>query len=236
MNCHGPWDGCEHLFALPASLGPVRVVLVLADEGSYHDYPDLGAYESGVTWLDILDEKTMFEADELLEKLVDFETELLGNQSRRVVLFGKSQGGGMCLLRLLRSRRRLGGFIGGMCHVPTMPHLPWHADPLALASGRTLANATVPVRILCGDADTIFASSMVRRGAARLRSVGGFTDVKVEVMAGLTHEDALDSQGCWVDADAPAPELAFLRKHLPEVLRGSGAVSRQRPTKRKRAT
>jgi hypothetical protein len=40
LNVHTPWDGWEQFFAPPELTGTMRVVLVLADGLSWHDYPD----------------------------------------------------------------------------------------------------------------------------------------------------------------------------------------------------
>lgn len=235
LNCFDPWDRYEHLFALPKGAGAVRVVQVLADNGDWHDYPDLGCYaQGGVVSLDILDADSMLATDQLLEGLVEHETKLLRGKSERIVLFGKSAGGIQAMLRFLRSRRRLGAFIGGMCHVPTAPHVPRSMDSLAAVSGlgskrRVLPNATQPVRLLAGEADTIFPPTMVLRDAQHLREVGGFTDVKVEVGQGLTHDDdVLDENGCFVDPAFKPAELLFLSRHLHSVLpRGLGKAVKQ---------
>eukprot|EP00927_Polykrikos_kofoidii_P076729 TRINITY_DN7376_c0_g1_i1.p1 TRINITY_DN7376_c0_g1~~TRINITY_DN7376_c0_g1_i1.p1 ORF type:complete len:603 (-),score=102.82 TRINITY_DN7376_c0_g1_i1:37-1791(-) len=230
FNTLGPWDCYEHLFALPRgspSSGFVRVVMVLADDGRYHDYPDLGAYQSGTPWLDVIDPSSMVETDVLLEKLVDAEIKYVGD-SRRVVLFGKSQGGGQALFRLMRSRQKLGGCISAMSHVPTMPHIPCFADPLTGGSPQQgpFVNSSTPVRMLHGDIDQIFSPTMVLKGAQRLCKLGGFTDVEVEVKEGLDHENLFKKDGLFADPDGPPPELTFLRKHLP------GMVAQLRPVKR----
>merc|ERR1719238_1880401 len=98
MNDHGPRDSFEDCFALPEGLGAVRVVLVLASNCSWHDYPDHGTLMGGVAWVDILDWDSMSNTDRLLEGLVDYEISLLG------------------------------GWIGSVCHVPTAPHLPRQHD------------------------------------------------------------------------------------------------------------
>eukprot|EP00929_Paragymnodinium_shiwhaense_P014866 TRINITY_DN12282_c0_g1_i1.p1 TRINITY_DN12282_c0_g1~~TRINITY_DN12282_c0_g1_i1.p1 ORF type:complete len:602 (+),score=140.34 TRINITY_DN12282_c0_g1_i1:96-1901(+) len=221
LNCVDPWDGWEHLFALPDGVGVVRVIFVLADGGSFHDYPDMGAYDSGCSWIDFIDPETMLETDALIEKLIQFETKLLQGDSRRVVLFGKSQGGVQNLHRFIKSSVPLGGYVGGMCHVPTVPHLPRSVDPVAevAASGSPAANAATPVRLLIGDRDSTFAPAMVVRSAERLRTVGGFSDVEVEVMPRLDHEDVLDDEGNWIDPDADPAEMAFLKKHIVQMLK-----------------
>lgn len=211
LNIHGPWDGFEHCFALPESLGAVRVILVLAKNCSFHDYPDHGSLMGGVSWVDILDWDSMNKSDHLLEGLVDYEISLLGGRSDRVFLSGISQGGGQSLLRFIRSEKQLGGWIGAVCHVPTVPHLPRQHD--IVNKGQPLANAGRPVRLLCGECDSVFPPALVLRDIERLRTVGGFSDVRVEVMAGLTHEDMEGRK----DQDPPA-ELVYLSEHLSEIL------------------
>jgi len=228
---HTPWDGYEHLFAPPGFTGSVRVILVLADGCSWHHYPDQGTLGAGgVGWSDILDVDSMDRSDALLERLVDHEAELLGGHSERVVLMGISQGGGQSMLRFLRSRRRLGGWIGSVCHAPTAPHTPVDRDPLTV-SGRPLVNCDRPIRLLSGESDSVFPPGLVARDMARLREAGGFTDVELQVQKGLTHEGFPDEgklenapkgealQRAW----RRVPELLFVRKHLPSMI---GVASR----------
>lgn len=192
LNVHTPWDGWEQFFAPPELTGTMRVVLVLADGLSWHDYPDsalLGA--GGSSWVDILDMDSMDRSDMLLERLVDYEAALLNGQSERIVLMGMSQGGGQSMLRFLRSKIRLGGWVGSVCHVPTAPHTPRSRDPVT-ARGRPTVNQDRPVRLLAGESDSVFTPGLVLGDAARLRDVGGFTDVEVEVRSGLAHEGPLD--------------------------------------------
>ncbi|CAJ1328123.1 unnamed protein product, partial [Effrenium voratum] len=77
LNVHTPWDGWEQFFAPAELTGTMRVVLVLAEGVSWHDYPDcalLGA--GGSAWIDILDMDSMDRSDMLLERLVDHEETL----------------------------------------------------------------------------------------------------------------------------------------------------------------
>jgi len=212
LFCHTPWDGAESYFALPAGMGSVRVVMVLATDCSWHDYPDCGTFSGGVAWTDILDTDSMNATDATLAKLEEHEIKLLGGDSRRLVLMGISQGGGQAMYRFLRSRNHLGGYIGAVCHVPVAPHVPRSCDPLAIAKqqGKALTNQDRPVRMLAGELDTTFPAPLVLRDAERLRKDGGFLDVEVTVQKGLTHEG---DEGCGVQAD-----LKFLRKHLPQML------------------
>jgi len=210
MYCHTPWDGYEHMFALPEGMGSVRVVMVLATGSSWHDYPDVGSFSGGVAWTDILDMDSMDAADSLIERLVEHEVALLGGQGERLVLMGASQGGGQSMLRFLRSQRRLGGWIGSVCHAPTAPHTPVARDPLT-AAGRSMANLAAPVRLLAGELDTTFPAPLVLRDVQRLREVGGFTDVAVTVQKGMTHEGPEASESL-------PPELLFLQRHLPSMV------------------
>eukprot|EP00747_Dinoflagellata_sp_TGD_P098360 gnl/TRDRNA2_/TRDRNA2_167427_c0_seq1.p1 gnl/TRDRNA2_/TRDRNA2_167427_c0~~gnl/TRDRNA2_/TRDRNA2_167427_c0_seq1.p1 ORF type:complete len:630 (+),score=102.12 gnl/TRDRNA2_/TRDRNA2_167427_c0_seq1:46-1935(+) len=215
MNCHTPWDGWEHLFALPQGMGSVRVVMALADGGSWHDYPDIGSFSGGVPWIDILDPSSMMKTDMLIERLVEHEASLLDGQSERIVLLGMSQGGGQSMLRFLRSSRPLGGWIGAVCHAPIAPHMPREFDPL-LAMERPTLNCGRPMRFLAGEVDTIFPASLAIRDAERLRDVGGFTDVKVKIEPGLKHDGYAGSeQETW----PPPPELLFVQKQLPAMLK-----------------
>ncbi|CAE8653381.1 unnamed protein product [Polarella glacialis] len=193
LNVHTPWDGWEQYFAPPECTGTVRVVLVLADGVSWHEYPDsalVGA--GGSAWIDILDMDSMDRSDMLLERLVDHEAALLNGQSERIVLMGMSQGGGQSMLRFLRSNLRLGGWVGSVCHVPTAPHTPRNRDPL-IVGGRPTVNRNQPVRLLAGESDCVFPPGLVLRDAARLRNVGGFTNVEVELRPGLAHEGPLEA-------------------------------------------
>jgi pimeloyl-ACP methyl ester carboxylesterase len=192
LNVHTPWDGWEQYFAPADFKGYLRVVLVLADNVSWHDYPDsalLGA--GGSSWVDILDMDSMDRSDHLLERLVDHEAALLNGHSERIVLMGMSQGGGQSMLRFLRSKLRLGGWVGSVCHVPTAPHTPRSRDPL-VAEGRPGVNRDRPIRLLAGESDTVFPPGLVLRDAARLRNVGGFTNVEVEVRKNMAHEGLLE--------------------------------------------
>lgn len=245
LNVHTPWDGWEHLFASPELGGSVRVVLVLAEGASWHEYPDFGTLcAGGVTWLDILDVDSMDRADVLLERLVAHEAALLGGHSERVVLMGMSQGGGQSMLRFLRSKCRLGGWVGTVCHPPIGPHTPRDRDPL-LTAERSLANCDRPIRLLAGQADSVFTAGLILRDAARLREVGGFTDVEVLVQPGLKHEgfDDIDdaaipklcgalggaclSDSLWRRAQKQVPELLFVRQHLPAMI---GAITPRNAT------
>lgn len=237
LNVHTPWDGWEQFFAPSELTGTMRVVLVLAEGVSWHEYPDcalLGA--GGSAWIDVLDMDSMDRSDMLLERLVDHEAALLNGHSERIVLMGMSQGGGQSMLRFLRSKIRLGGWIGSVCHVPTAPHTPRSRDPL-LVSSRPTVNRSRPVRLLAGESDCVFAPSLVLSDAARLRDVGSFTDVQVEVRKGLAHEgwlpDAPKTKGItrsnsfkdadtalrraksFAKAEKACPDLLFLQRHLP---------------------
>jgi len=226
LYVHTPWDGWEHVFALPELGGNVRVIMLLAEQCSWHDYPDQATLcYGGVPWADILDVGCMEKTDALLERLIDHEAELLHGRTERIVLFGVSQGGGQSMLRFLRSRRRLGGWVGAVCHVPTAPHTQRAHDPL-LTDGRPLVNRDTPVRLLAGEQDSVFPPGIVLRDAERLRSVGGFSDVQVEVQGGLCHEGFVDdampksikdagAEVAWLQrARRDVPELVFLREHL----------------------
>ena len=82
--------------------------------------------------------------------------------------------------------------MGSVCHVPTVPHTPRHRDPLLLAAGRSV-NRDRPVRFLSGGDDCVFPPTLVLRDAARLREVGGFTDVYVEVCPKMTHDGGISA-------------------------------------------
>uniref|UniRef100_A0A7S1WRS4 Phospholipase/carboxylesterase/thioesterase domain-containing protein n=1 Tax=Alexandrium catenella TaxID=2925 RepID=A0A7S1WRS4_ALECA len=221
LNCHTPWDGQEHLFALPPGMGSIRVVMVLANDASWHDYPDVGSFSGGVAWVDILDGASMDKTDQLISRLVEHEVGLLGQHSERVFLMGMSQGGAQSMLRFLRSRQRLGGWFGAVCHAPTAPHMPLAADPL-LVEDRPLVNLDQPMRFLSGEVDSVFPAPLVLRDAERLRTVGGFTDVTVKVQEGLRHE------GLTKDVEAeergesvkrgPPQELLYLQQQWPSML------------------
>jgi len=163
---------------------------------------------------------------------------------------GSSQGGGQSMLRFLRSQRRLGGWVGSVCHVPTAPHAPRHQDPL-LAPGRPLVNCDRPVRLLAGESDTVFPPALVRRDVARLKAVGGFTNVQVDVQPGLAHEGFPDKASCsqpvggFINEMAVAqavvppalqrawfkvPELVFLQRHLATMV---GKMARTLPSLRR---
>jgi hypothetical protein len=219
LYSHTPWDGYEHHFAaLPPGTGAVRVILVLAEQGSWHDYPDCGTFAGGVAWVDILDMDSMDRTDRLLEKLVDHEVALLGGESERLVLMGSSQGGGQSMLRFLRSRHRLGGFLGAVCHVPTEPHAPFGRDPL-VEKGRPSVNLDRPIRILSGMLDSTFPLPLVLRDVTRLRDVGGFRDVEVEVLPDHQHEGPREEQEAEKNGEEysknPPAELEFLHRVLP---------------------
>lgn len=233
LNVHTPWDGREHLFAPLELAGTLRVVFVLADACSWHDYPDTGTLGAGgVAWMDILDVESMDRADALLERLIDHEAALLGGQSEKIVLMGMSQGGGQSMLRFLRSKRRLGGWIGAVCHAPTAPHTPRDRDPL-VTPGRPLVNCDRPMRLLAGEEDTVFSPGLVLRDAERLRRIGLFQDVEVEVRKGMAHDVVKDPGATSVKgtgkvddrqaavlrrAEREAPELLYVQKHLPKML------------------
>jgi predicted esterase len=228
LNCHDPWRGWEHMFALPEGKGPVRVVFVLAKDASWHEYPDSGSFSAGVPWMNILDMDSMDRTDKLIERLVDHETHLLGGRSDRIVLTGMSQGGGQSMLRFMRSQKKLGGWLGAMCHVPTTPHTPRERDPL-VDQWRSSVNRDRPVRLLTGGADVVFPPALVLRDAARMREVGGFSDVQVEVQPTLKHDGwgpvgpAVKDQQC-VDpsvnrsTNLQVPDLVFVRKHLLSII------------------
>eukprot|EP00930_Biecheleria_cincta_P020671 TRINITY_DN15493_c0_g1_i1.p1 TRINITY_DN15493_c0_g1~~TRINITY_DN15493_c0_g1_i1.p1 ORF type:complete len:536 (+),score=95.35 TRINITY_DN15493_c0_g1_i1:1649-3256(+) len=225
LNCHTPWDGWEHLFAMP-ELGTLRVVFLLADGCSWHDYADVGSIGSGgVPWMDILDVEAMNRSDQLLERLVDHEAELLGGRSERIVLMGTSQGGGQSLLRFLRSQKRLGGWLGTVCHAPTLPHTTRESDPL-LAPGRPLINCDRPMRLMAGEEDSVFPAGLVLRDADRLRRIGGFQDLEVIVQPGMGHEGFREGCAPVLDkaevslsvAQTEVPELIYLRQNLPKML------------------
>lgn len=235
LNVHTPWDGWEHIFASEELGGPVRVIFVLADEASWHNYPDSGTIGGGGTpWLDILDVESMDKTDALLERLVEHEVALLGGRSERVVLMGMSQGGGQSMLRFLRSKRRLGGWIGHVCHAPIGPHTPRDRDPL-LSPGRSVVNCDRPMRLLVGDADVSFSAGLVLRDVERLRNVGGFTDVEVTVQKCFSHDGFnvpdeevpklcghLGGQSLGEallrKAQKEVPDLLYLRRHLPSMI------------------
>mmetsp|Transcript_8563 Transcript_8563/g.18458 ORF Transcript_8563/g.18458 Transcript_8563/m.18458 type:complete len:199 (+) Transcript_8563:2-598(+) len=185
---------------------------------------------------------SMDRSDMLLERLVDHEAALLNGQSERIVLMGMSQGGGQSMLRFLRSRIRLGGWVGSVCHVPTAPHTPRDRDPL-LAIARPTVNRSRPVRLLAGEADCVFAPALVLADAARLRDVGGFTDVEVEVRRDLAHEGplkevkpsapkkgiqrslsakdleiAMRRARSVAKAENSCPDLLFVQRHLPNMV------------------
>lgn len=210
MMFHDPWDSFEHCFALPEGLGTIRVVLVLAKGCSWHEYPDHGTLMGGVAWVDILDWDSMSKTDSLLEGLVNYEISMLGGTSHRVFLAGTSQGGGQSFLRFIRSKEQLGGWIGGVCHAPTAPHLPRQHD---VVGKQQLANAGRPVRLLCGESDSVFPPSLVLRDVERLRTVGGFNNIKVDVTPGLHHEDLEGEK----DEDPPC-EMMYISEHLSEIL------------------
>lgn len=217
--CHTPWDGSEHLFALPPGMGSVRVVLVLATGASWHDYPDCGTFNAGIPWIDILDMDGMDETDRLIERLEEHEVKLLGGRSERLVLMGCSQGGGQSMLRFLRSRNRLGGWMGSVCHAPTAPHAPRDRDPL-LVPGRSCVNLDRPVRMLAGGQDVTFPPAMVQRDFERLKRIGGFTDVAVTVQPELTHEG--DEQKVSVDLKGLPKLLASMIFPSAAAKRGAG--------------
>jgi len=221
LNCHTPWDGNEQLFALPEGMGSVRVVMVLAEDCSWHDYPDVGSFCGGVAWMDILDPASMDRTDELIARLVEHEVALLRGRGERLFLVGMSQGGAQSMLRFLRSSRRLGGWLGAVCHAPTSPHLPRRADPLLLP-GRPTVNLDRPMRLLGGELDSVFPASLVRRDVERLRAVGGFADVQLEVQEGLRHEgpqEEVEAEERGESRKRSYPrELLFLQRHLPAML------------------
>lgn len=231
LNVHNPWEGWEYLFASSELGGSVRVVLVLADDASWHEYLDTATLcAGGVSWLDLLDVDSMDKTDALLERLVDHEAALLGGRSERIVLMGMSQGGGQSMLRFLRSKIRLGGWVGAVCHVPTAPHTPRDRDPL-LAQGRPTLNCDRPIRLLAGEADAVFTPGLILQDAARLRTVGGYTNVQVNVQPGLTHtgyEEGKMPKGkegaLMRRARLKVPELLYVRQHLPAMLGLSAAT------------
>jgi len=228
LNVHTPWDGWEQFFAPPELRGTMRVVLVLADGVSWHEYPDsalLGC--GGSSWVDILDMDSMDRSDMLLERLVDHEAALLNGQSERIVLMGMSQGGGQSMLRFLRSKISLGGWIGSVCHVPTAPHTPRDRDPL-IVSGRPTVNRNRPVRLLAGESDTVFTPGLVLGDAARLRDVGGFTDVEVELRSGLAHEGPLEDYKPPkpLKADSPTGKGSTSKSARPAELRRAKSFSK----------
>jgi predicted esterase len=217
-------------------MGSVRAVFVLAEDASYHTYPDTGTFYGGSAWIDILDMPSMDKTDKLLENLIDHEIDLLNGRSDRVVLFGVSQGAGQSMLRFLRSRHKLGGWVGGVGHVPTTPHTPRDRDPLTDA-WRPLVNLNRPIRFLSGGKDSTFPPAMVQRDAARLQKVGGFTDVQVEMQPELSHEGWLghlepmrggqksnqakkrkEVQSAEDSLKEDVPDLCYLRQQLPSIL------------------
>jgi len=207
LNVHTPWDGWEQYFAPCDFRGSMRVVLVLADNVSWHDYPDSALLcTGGSSWVDILDMESMDRSDLLLERLVDHEAALLNGHSERIVLMGMSQGGGQSMLRFLRSKLRLGGWVGSVCHVPTAPHTPRSCDPLTV-EGRPTINRDRPIRLLAGESDCVFPPGLVLRDAARLRNVGGFTNVEVEVRTQMCHVGMMEEP-----KSAKSPEKPILRK------------------------
>eukprot|EP00439_Symbiodinium_sp_Y106_P048967 s6600_g6.t1 len=107
---------------------------------------------------------------------------LLNGQSERIVLMGMSQGGGQSMLRFLRSRIRLGGWVGSVCHVPTAPHTPRDRDPL-LAIARPTVNRSRPVRLLAGEADCVFAPALVygpKREASLCEYIGALQSPRAD--------------------------------------------------------
>lgn len=130
------------------------------------------------------------------------------------------------MLRFLRSPRPLGGWIGSVCHVPTAPHLPRARDPLT-EPGRPVVNCDRPLRLLAAESDSVFARSLVQRDATRLREVGGFADVEVEVLPGHGHEGPVDP--ILAEKDYDPEELVFLQKHLPSMIPSSSLRSVQLP-------
>jgi dienelactone hydrolase len=234
LNVHTPWDGWEQFFAPPELTGTMRVVLVLAEQCSWHDYLDTAALcGGGSAWMDILDMDSMDQTDSLLANLVDQEVAWLNGESERLVLMGMSQGGGQAMLRFLRSPHRLGGFAGSVCHVPTVPHTPRDRDPLLMAAGRS-RNLDRPIRLLSGENDCVFPPGLVLRDAARLREVGGYTDVEVELCPTMSHEGGI-TRDCYLSkvarsrtgralsvqerqAARDSPDLFFLQRHLPHMV------------------
>eukprot|EP00928_Gymnodinium_smaydae_P057156 TRINITY_DN40436_c0_g1_i1.p1 TRINITY_DN40436_c0_g1~~TRINITY_DN40436_c0_g1_i1.p1 ORF type:complete len:556 (-),score=86.25 TRINITY_DN40436_c0_g1_i1:56-1642(-) len=205
---------------LPANKSDrARVVFINADEDmdgalSWHDYLDKAMMDenlgddAGCSWIDIIDAETtreggrgMDETNRLLAQVVGFEVTWLHGQSKRLVLSGSSQGGGMAFYHFLTSSTVLGGFVGCVCHVPTAPHLPRTQDPLL----RAPVNRSRPVRILSGGNDTCFAQSLVQRDLLRLQRIGGFTDVEQRIQSDADHY-----MGEYPDLDL---------KYLQEVLR-----------------
>jgi len=219
LYVHTPWHGNEHLFKLPDGMGSVRVVFVLADGASWHEYPDNGAFEGGVSWMDILDPTSMDKTDELLDMLVEHETSLLGGCSERIVLMGMSQGGAQSMLRFLRSRRQLAGWFGAVCHAPTAPHLPVSRDPLLAGPS---VNCNRPMRLIAGMEDSTFPPALVMRDVQRLQKVGGYTDVDVEMRQGLMHEglrEHVEAENRGEECDPGPPcELLYLQQCLPSML------------------
>jgi len=247
LFAHTPWDGWEQFFAPPELNGTIRVVMVLAEDTSWHEYHDHGLLcAGGAPWMDILNMDSMNRTDALLEELINHEAALLNGHSERIVLMGMSQGGGQSMLRFLRSPIRLGGWIGSVCHVPTVPHTPRQHDPLL---GGPAVNRDRPVRLLAGELDKVFPPGIILRDAARLRNVGGFTDVQVEVRSemeheGLTSEAKLESDSPVMSptgskkartseaiklaakmrrAERDAPDLFFVQKHLPQMVKLAAA-------------
>merc|ERR1711871_1925102 len=77
LYAHTPWDGWEQFFAPAVLAETMRVVLVLADGVSWHEYPDSALLVAGGSaWVDILDMDSMDRSDLLLERLVDHEAAL----------------------------------------------------------------------------------------------------------------------------------------------------------------
>eukprot|EP00913_Durusdinium_trenchii_P031022 g29054.t1 len=94
---------------------------------------------------------------------------------------GMSQGGGQSMLRFLRSKIRLGGWVGSVCHVPTAPHLPRSRDPL-LASARPTVNRSRPVRLLAGESDCVFAPGLVEVSYALPRGRNNSSGSEAELL------------------------------------------------------
>merc|ERR1719210_2194493 len=93
------------------------------------------------------------------------------------------------------------------------------------------------MRLLAGESDSVFPPALILHDVARLRNVGGFNDVEVEVRKGLHHNEYLKNakiEGGLNNDAAPVlrrawkqrPELFFIRQHLPSMVR----VAPQNPT------
>jgi len=128
------------------------------------------------------------------------------------------------MLRFVRSRHRLAGWFGAVCHAPTAPHLPVSRDPLLAGPS---VNCDRPMRLIAGEEDSTYPPALVMRDVQRLRTVGGYTDVEVEVQRELMHEGLREH----VEAEkrgeefnpGPPCELLYLQRCLPSMLPINGS-------------